>query len=109
MDDVIDGKVLVKNIDSLKYLNVSMLGISDLKGIEAFTALTHLNCSFNYQIDSLDVSKNKALIDLNCRDNKLTFLDVSNNTALMKLICPGTKLTGLDVSNNTDLTFWFYW
>ena len=53
------------------------LGISDLTGIEAFTALTVLNCSSNL-ITSLDVSNNTALTELFCYDNQLTSLDVRN-------------------------------
>ena len=47
----------------------SYLDISNLKGIEAFTALTNLYCSGN-QLTSLDVSKNTALTELNCDGNK---------------------------------------
>ena len=52
-------------------------GISNLKGIEYFTALRSLNCGCN-QLTSLDVSKNTALTDLRCNYNQLTSLDVSN-------------------------------
>ena len=66
------------------------LNISNLKGIEAFTALTYLNCSDN-QLTSLDVSKNTALTDLRCSNNQLTSLDVSKNPALGNLHCDGNK------------------
>ena len=45
------------------------LNISNLKGIEAFSALTYLSCCSN-QLTSLDVSKNTALTDLDCGGNK---------------------------------------
>jgi Leucine-rich repeat (LRR) protein len=76
--------------------------ISNLKGIEAFTALTELNCTENH-LRSLDVSKNTALTSLWCNSNKLTSLDVSKNTALISLVCGANQLTSLDVSNNTAL------
>ena len=79
------------------------MDISNLKGIEAFTALTKLYCSWN-QLTSLDVSKNTALTKLDCGNNKLTSLDVSKNTALIYLWCGGHQLTSLDVSKNTALT-----
>ena len=79
------------------------MNISNLKGIEAFTALTYLNCSYN-QLKSLDLSKNTTLTNLNCIDNQLTSLDVSKNTALSGLDCGGNQLTSLDVSKNTALT-----
>ena len=79
-DDVIDRKVLTMNIDTVKKLNVWKKYISDLTGIEDFTALTYLNCDDN-QLTSLDVSGCTALTDLNCSYNQLTNLDLSNNTA----------------------------
>jgi len=85
-------------------INCSGLGISDLTGIEAFTALTYLYCFAN-QLTSLDVSSNTALTDLECDDNQLTSLDVSGATALTDLVCFANQLTSLDVSSNTALTY----
>ena len=62
------------------------LNISNLKGIEAFTALTKLDCSDN-QLTSLDVSKNTALTYLDCGKNQLTSLNIYNNEALSTLSC----------------------
>ena len=81
----------------------SDLNISDLTGIEDFTALTSLDCDDN-QITSLDVSNNTALTNLWCGQNYLTSLNLSNNTALTELNCESNNLTILDVSNNTALT-----
>mgnify|MGYP003238892089 CR=1 FL=1 len=78
-------------------------GISNLKGIEYFTALRSLNCGCN-QLTSLDVSKNTALTKLYCKKTQLTVLDVSKNTALTYLRCNYNQLTSLDVSKNTALT-----
>ena len=58
----------------------NFLNISDLTGIEAFTALTEL-CCFGNNLTSLDISNNTALTSLQCQSNQLTSLDVSNNTA----------------------------
>ena len=79
-------------------------GISNLKGIEYFTALRSLSCGRN-QLTALDVSKNTALTKLYCYNNQLTSLDVSKNTALTYLDCWGNSLTKLDVSKNTALTY----
>ena len=81
-------------------------GISNLKGIEYFTALRSLNCGYN-QLTALDVSKNTTLTKLYCKNNQLTVLDVSKNTALTYLRCNRNQLTSLDVSKNTALT-WLY-
>ena len=103
-DDVIDGQVSTSNIDAITYLYVDNRNISDLTGIEDFTALTYLNCVYN-QIASLDVSNNTALDTLNCGYNQLTSLNVSQNTALTVLACYENQLTSLDVSQNTALTY----
>ena len=103
-DDVIDDSVLTANISGVTTLNVSNDSISDLTGIEDFTALTNLNCRGN-QLTSLDVSSNTALTELTCYANALDSLDVSSNTALTELHCSNNQLTSLDVSSNTVLTF----
>ena len=82
------------------------LGITDLTGIEAFTALTELYCQSN-NLSSLDVSSNTNLTDLRCNSNSLSSLDVSNNSALVNLNCHTNSLSSLDVSNNTALD-WLY-
>ena len=83
-------------------INCGSLGISDLTGIESFTALTVLAC-YDNQLTSLDVSNNAALTQLACYDNQLTSLDVSNNAALTYLNFQMNQLTSLDVSQNTAL------
>ena len=124
-----DGKLTESEINSITSISVSGSysspgTIKSLKGIEYFTALKYLYCSYN-QLTSLDVSRLTALEFLNCSYNQLTSLDVSrlkaltrlishNNqltaldvlrlTALMDLYCDNNQLTTLDVSNNTALT-----
>ena len=102
-DTTLDDSVLTANISGVTSLDVSNKEISDLTGIEAFTALTELDCFGNY-LTSLDVTTNTALTYLSCHDNKLTSLDVSANTALDELWCSDNKFTSLDVSKNTALT-----
>ena len=87
-------------------INCNGLNISDLTGIEAFTALTVLNCQTN-NLTSLDVSNNTALTDLNTSSNSIGSLDVSSNTALINLSCQSNGLDTIDVSNNTDLVFFY--
>jgi len=82
-------------------MNISNL--TNLTGIEAFTSLTILDCSFN-QLTSLDVSGCTALTTLYCYNNALTSLDVSSCTALTTLDCINNSLTSLDVSGCTALT-----
>ena len=87
---------------SVTVLDLSKLGITSLEGIQYFTALKDLNCSY-CNLSSLDVSHNTALEALYCSNNKLSSLDVSNNTALKYLNCGSNNLSSLDVSHNTAL------
>ena len=84
-------------------ITCDFMNISDLTGIEAFTALTSLYCGYN-QLTSLDVSNNLALTKLWCNGNQLSSLDVSSNLALTSLYCWENQFTSLDVSNNLALT-----
>ncbi len=102
-DNVLDDYVQTSNINTVTNLNVNSQNISDLTGIEDFTALTYLNCGYN-QLTTLDVSGATALYQLSCGDNQLTSLDVSNNTYLTSLYCSYNQLTSLNVSGATSLT-----
>ncbi len=86
-----DG-VLSEEELSVDYISVPFLGVSDLSGIEYFTAITVLYCSFN-QLTRLDVSRNTALESIFCSDNQLTELKVSGCTALYYLECDNNQLT----------------
>ena len=59
-DDVLDDSVLTATISTVGSLYLENKNISDLTGIEGFTALTNLQCRYN-QLTSLDVSSNTAL------------------------------------------------
>lgn len=99
-----DGVLTEKETAAIKMINVRGKSITDLKGIEHFTALNTLHCSQN-KLTALDVSKNTALTQLSCDGNKqLATLIVSQNTALKSLNCNGNQLTELNVTNNTKLT-----
>ncbi|MBH08212.1 MAG: hypothetical protein CMP71_04025 [Flavobacteriales bacterium] len=100
-----DSEIQISEANSFSgIIDCLMMNISDLTGIENFTALTALSCGAN-QLTSLDVSNNTALTDLYCNYNQLTSLDVSNNNDLFVLHCQGNQLTSLDVSQNTALTY----
>ena len=98
--------------------------ISNLEGIEAFTAiiqlicynnnlmslnlgsntaLTYLDCDFN-NLENLDVSSNSTLTTISCNNNDLTSLDLSQNLALINLYCRRNQIGSLDLSQNTALT-----
>ena len=79
-------------------------GISDLTGVEAFSALSYLNFSDN-QISSIDLSQNTVLTVLLCANNQLISLDLSHNVDLYYLACSNNQLTSLDLSQNVGITF----
>ena len=90
------------DVASVKELRVPEQNISNLAGIEHFSALTSLDCSYNY-LTTLDISSNTSLLTLNCDYNRLTTLDISSNTSLLTLNCHDNRLTTLDISSNIDL------
>lgn len=108
IDDI--SRVIRADVEGITVLDVSGTyskyqggkGLTSLKGIEYFTALETLNCSYN-QLAELDVSGNTALKHLDCSYNQLVALDISRNTALRDLYCYVNRLTALDVSQNIAL------
>ena len=88
----INGSVPTSSISGVTYLDVNFKNISDLTGIEDFTALEFLICYSN-QLTSLDVSNNSDLIALSCSVNLLTNLELSNNSNLISLGCDNNQIT----------------
>lgn len=78
--------------------------ITDMRGIEAFTNLKHLDCSEN-QIRELDLSTLSKLEYLNCAVNDLSALDLTNNPLLDTLLCGYNELSSLDLSLCPALTY----
>ena len=72
----VDGKVLTANISGVTTLDVSNKNISNLTGIEGFTALTSLKFGDN-QLTELNVTSNSALTVLWCHSNSLEELNVT--------------------------------
>ena len=130
-DNVLDDYVLTSNIDTITMLclttgctGVSGL-ISDVTGIEDFTALNVFACNQQQLTGTVDLSNNYALTavylsnnqltgininstylySLHISNNDITSLDVSANTALKYLYCSNNLITSLDISNNTALTY----
>ncbi|NHF59156.1 DUF5011 domain-containing protein, partial [Flavobacteriaceae bacterium TP-CH-4] len=98
-----DDYVPTVNIDQITELDVSDQNISDLTGIEDFSALLTLNCGLN-RLTSVDLSQNVNLEVINCRDNQLTALDVSQNGNLTSLVCEFNEISALNLSQNPLLS-----
>ena len=113
-----DGKIAIAKVIEIDVSDRT--DITDLKGVEKFTALRFLHCDntgitalnvsqnteleklycYNTGIQSLDVSQNRLLQVLECSNTGIQTLDVSNNTILMYLYCANTKIQTLNVNNN---------
>lgn len=100
-------------------------GIKSISGIEFFTNLEVLDCSYNPLEGELDFSSQTKLVELyliktgkvaglnvkqcaslkvlNCISNQITSLDVTECYNLEKLVCSENLLTEIDVTKNTKL------
>ena len=78
-------------------------GVSSLKGIEYFSNLRVLQLDYDNHIDSLDLSQNLLLEEVNCRSAGLVFLNISQNAALRELNCSDNHLSNLDLSGTPVL------
>ena len=101
--DPSDGKISMKEARKVTFIDVSEMQISSLAGIDYFPKLTRLDCSYN-KIESIDLSKNKELLNLNCSYNSIKSLDVSSNTEIKTIKCSDNPITHIDVSGLTKLT-----
>ncbi|MEQ8473726.1 MAG: T9SS type A sorting domain-containing protein [Marinoscillum sp.] len=102
-----DGEIQFTEAESYTgAINVNSSNITDITGIEAFTALKNLRVH-NNSITSIDVSANTELVELHCQKNNLTSLDISANTKIKKLRCFDNDLTSLNVQNGNNDNFDF--
>jgi len=99
-----NGKVQSASISNIISLDLSSSNLTDLTGIEDFTALTYLDCKYN-AITTINVENNKSLRGLDLYDNKLTALDVRNNVKLVNLTFGKNQISTIDLSHNTELIF----
>ena len=94
LDASANGYLDSKEAD-ISVLDVSGLGIQDLRGIEHFSKLESLDCSDN-ELTSLDLSKNPALQVLNAEGNRLEVTLGANDGFDL------SRLPGFDVSKASD-------
>src|SRR5690606_20151512 len=98
-----DGEIQVSEALQVYQLRIIQGGISDLTGIEYFTNLDNLNCSYN-QLTSLGgATALPNLTALYCDNNQFTALDVSGISTLTQLACNNNSITSLTLNN--DLTY----
>ncbi len=99
-----DGEISYEEAEAVEEINISasLSRIESLAGIEYFTSLKSLDCSYN-RIESLDLSNNTALTSVNASNNYLTSLDVTGCRSLVSLDCSSNDLPALDVSTLISL------
>lgn len=85
-------------------INCKGQGITNLKGIEYFTALQGLWCE-NNKIKTVNLKSNRDLRGVWCAYNPITSLDFSENPELTWVYCFNCKLTSLDFSKNPHLAY----
>ncbi|OUO86093.1 hypothetical protein B5F40_15395 [Gordonibacter sp. An230] len=83
-------------------IDVRNMGIASLEGIEKFSNLQKLQCSYN-SLASLGLSGLPSLRTLRCNHNSLASLDVSGLSALEYLQCSNNSLASLDASGLPSL------
>ncbi len=102
-DNTINGQVFTADIENINSLDVSGKNISELTGIEDFSALISLECQ-NNSLSSLNVLQNNQLQYLDASNNQLINIDLSQNPLLIQLGLNDNQLPVVDVSSNTQLT-----
>ena len=96
-DTVKDNKLSTAEIEAVMNFDCSGKNIKNMKGIEYFTEVENLDCSYN-SIETLNVDNLQLLQELTCRNNKLKKLDLSKNTDLIQLFCQNNQIEQLKLS-----------
>lgn len=97
-----DGVFDKEELSQIVSVNVGSLEITDLKGVEYFTALESLDCSHN-GLEALDICGLANISKLDCSFNKLSELNVKSNSLLSELCCSNNPIKELDLSGNYNL------
>lgn len=101
---IVDGQVPTNNINNVLSLTIYNTNITDLTGIEAFSALQSLDLYANLQVNGINLTSNTQLTDLTI-DAKLSSLNLSQNLLLQQLYLNNLNYTNeiqiLDLSSNT--------
>ncbi len=104
-DNALDDSVLLNNINTVKILDIPANNISDLTGIEWFTALEDLKCTGNKGLRSFKLNNGffSKLININLSNNGLTSIEIPNSLQIANLNLSRNVLTTIDLSKFTAL------
>lgn len=93
-----DSRIQIDEALLVKDLNISQKEIHQLKGIEYFTNLEILDCSYN-ELEELEISALTKLQMLFCNYNQLKFLNLIKNIGLLKAECMNNQLDSLYIGS----------
>jgi hypothetical protein len=119
-----DGEIQYSEALQVSYLQLYNTNISSVIGIEYFTNLINLQCSYNnindvdllslVNIQTINLSYNNLnqintntlinLTSLSCSNNNITSVDLTNNSNLLNINFDSNNLQTLDISNLNQLT-----
>ena len=120
-----DGEIQVIEAEAVLKLFLSDYPINSIEGIQSFDNILSLVCAYS-NLNSVDVSQNLLLEELNLRNNQLTDLDItlninieyldfahnlftninlSENIGIKTLFCDNNQLESINLNQNTLLEF----
>jgi Leucine-rich repeat (LRR) protein len=102
IDDELDGFVRTSEIRDVQNIDIENKGITDLTGIQDFTALIGLWVSEN-EITQLDLRQNENLKFAFASNNALTSIQVAGLAALEKIEIENNAVTSLNIADNLAL------
>lgn len=80
-------------------LYISELNISDLTGVEAFSNLKYLNCSFN-NLSRINIDSFISLNWFSCSHNNIDSIDFSSNDSLETADCSNNKINQIKLNQS---------
>lgn len=103
-----DGSVTLSELDLIALEEIERLDLTDkrltnLSGIEVYSNLKYLTCTYNPGLTKIDVRKLTKLETLYCSNCALTELKVNGLSNLRRLSCEQNQLTELDLTGLSSL------
>lgn len=103
-----DGSVTLSELDlialeEIERLDLSGKWLTNLSGIEVYSNLKYLTCTYNPGLTKIDVRKLTKLETLYCSNCALTELKVNGLSNLRRLSCEQNQLTELDLTGLSSL------
>jgi Leucine-rich repeat (LRR) protein len=99
-----DDEVYLSDVSKIQNYRAVTPGIQNFAGIEHFEDLTHFAYYAQWNIvESLDVTQNLKLQNLDIQRQRLTSLDLSKNSELINLNCRANNITAISLPTDSKL------